>query len=202
MTTTPIQNNIGCEFLNTYEVINTPTPAWKEIYSIAQDDKSHLLWENYQTINLSDYEHMIVNVRDGVPAAFHGIFNKGRWPSNFSRICNRAYINPHFRNLGQGLEITGSNIKFVLDRYQHWGKDVLFISRGVQYNNPKISWRKFEKFCKFVIESTGYELTYDNRLYQCCPTACKDCYQFCLWYNPKNSIVDVHNISIDEWEML
>ena len=159
---------------NTYEVINASTSAWNEIYKIAQNDKDHLLWENYQTIKLADYEQMIVNVRDGVPAAFHGIYNNGRWPSNFSRICNRAYINPHFRNLGQGLEITSTNIKFVLDRYDTWGKDVLFISRGVQYDNPKVSWRKFNKFCQFVTKSTGYELTYDDRLYQCCPTVCKD----------------------------
>ena len=191
-----------CGSPDTFEIINTSTPRWEEVYKIAQLDLSHRLWKNYQTINLTDYEHMIVNFRDGKPAAFHGIFNKGRWPENVSRFCNRAYITPYFRNLGQGLEITSNNIKFVLDQYYNWGKDILFISRGVQYDNPEISWRKFDKFCKFVIKSTGYQLTYDNRLYQCCPTACKDCYQFCVWYNPKDIAVNIHNISIEEWKLL
>lgn len=147
-----------------YQIIRSSSPAWEEIYAIAQQDKGHSLWANYQTINLAEYEHMIVNVRDGVPAAFHGVFNKGRWPDNVSRICNRAYINPHFRNLGQGLEITSKNIKFVLDNYGVWDKDVLFISRGVQYDDPEISWQKFEKFCKFLIKTTGYNLVYDDYL--------------------------------------
>ena len=187
-----------------YQIIRNETPAWGEIYAIAQQDKDHLLWENYQSINLAEYEHMIVNVRDGVPAAFHGIFNKGRWPDNVSRICNRAYINPHFRNLGQGLEITSKNIKFVLDNYEVWDKDVLFISRGVQYDNPEISWRKFDKFCKFLIKTTGYDLVYDDNLYQCCPSKCKDCYQFCVWYDPKGlkSSLNIDKITKEQWKTL
>lgn len=190
--------------MNNFQIIKTPTPAWEQLYATAQNDKDHLLWENYQSINLDEYEAMIVNVRDNVPAAFHGIYNNGRWPNNVSRFCNRAYINPHFRDLGQGLEITSKNIKFVLDNYTQWSKDVLFISRGVQYNNAEVSWKKFQKFCQFLIDKTGYDLKYDNRLYQCCEAACKECYQFCVWYDPKNirSTLDIHNISIDEWKEL
>jgi hypothetical protein len=187
-----------------YQIIRSSTPVWEEIYSIAQQDKQHELWENYQTINLAEYEYMIVNVRDGIPAAFHGVFNKGRWPDNVSRICNRAYINPYFRKLGKGLEITSKNIKFVLDNYDVWDKDVLFISRGVQYDNASVSWRKFDKFCKFVMKYTGYTLVYDNRLYQCCPSSCKDCYQFCVWFDPKNlkNALEIPNISIEDWNKL
>lgn len=190
------------QFLDTYEVIQSSTPRWEEIYSIAQHDKDHLLWENYQDIKLSQYEQMIVFVRDGITVGFHGIYNNGRWPTNFSRICNRAYICPQFREIGQGPEITSNNIKFVLEKYETWGKDVLFISRGVQYDNPKVSWRKFEKFCQYIIKTTGYKFTYDNKLYQCCATSCKDCYQFCLWYNPKGVDITVPSISIEQWNSL
>ena len=190
--------------IDEYRVIQSSTPEWEEIYAIAQQDKEHWLWENYQNIDLADYEHMIVNVRDDIPAAFHGIYNNGRWPSNISRICNRAYINPHFRNLGQGLEITSKNIKFVLDNYEKWNKDILFISRGVQYNNIDISWQKFEKFCKFLQKTVGYELVYDSYLYQCCPKQCKDCYQFCVWYDPQNlrNDLDIKRITKDHWNTL
>ena len=190
--------------MDEYKVIHSSTPEWEEIYSIAQNDKTHWLWENYQTIDLNTYEHMVVNIRDGQPAAFHGIYNNGRWPENVSRFCNRAYINPYFRDLGQGLEITHKNIKFVLDNYSTWGKEVLFISRGVQYNNVEVSWKKFQKFCNFLIKNTGYDLVYDDRLYQCCPAACKDCYQFCVWYDPKNikPSLNIHSLSKDEWKNL
>jgi hypothetical protein len=189
--------------MDEYKIINSSIPEWDNIYNIAQQDRKHDLWENYQTIKLEEYEAMIVNIRDGIPAAFHGVFNQGRWPSNYSRICNRAYINPHFRDLGQGLDITSKNIKFALDNYTRWNKDVLFITRGVQYNNIDVSWRKFEKFVKFLKKTTGYSnLTYDNRLYKCCNSGCKDCYQFAVWYNPKNIEIDVKSITQYTWKGL
>jgi hypothetical protein len=190
--------------MDSYFLVETDSAEWQDIYKIAQQDNTHNLWKNYQSIDITTYEHMIFNMRDGVPAAFHGIYNNGRWPENVSRICNRAYINPHFRDLGQGLEITHKNIKYVLDNYDSWGKDVLFISRGVQYNNAKVSWRKFEKFCKFLIEKTGYNLTYDSNLYQCCPSECKDCYQFCVWYDPKNlkNSLNIQQMPIEQWQQL
>lgn len=189
--------------MDEYKIINSSIPEWDNIYNIAKQDREHDLWENYQTIKLEEYEAMIVNIRDGVPAAFHGVFNRGRWPSNFSRICNRAYINPHFRNLGQGLDITSQNIKFSLDNYDRWGKDVLFITRGVQYDNVNVSWRKFEKFVAFLKKTTGYtNLTYDDRLYKCCNSGCKDCYQFAVWYNPKNIEIDIKSITQYTWKGL
>ena len=189
--------------MDEYKIINSPIPEWDNIYNIAKQDQEHDLWENYQTIKLEEYEAMVVNIRDGIPAAFHGVFNRGRWPSNFSRICNRAYINPYFRNLGQGLDITSQNIKFSLDNYDRWGKDVLFITRGVQYNNVNVSWRKFEKFVAFLKKTTGYSnLTYDDRLYKCCNSGCKDCYQFAVWYNPKNIDIDIKSITQYTWKGL
>jgi len=190
--------------MDQYSVINESTSEWQEIYNIAREDKTHNLWKNYQSIELTDYEHMIVNVRDGKPAAFHGIYNNGRWPANVSRICNRAYINPYFRTLGQGLEITSANIKFVLDNYNQWGKDVLFISRGVQYDNAEISYKKFVKFCKFLEKTTGYQLEYDDLLYQCCPAECKDCFQFCVWYDPKGlrKTLEIAKINKERWAHL
>ena len=189
--------------MDEYKVINTSTPEWEEIYKIAREDKTHELWENYQTIKLEEYERMIVNIRDNKPAAFHGIFNHGRWPENYSRICNRAYINPYFRDLGQGLEITSKNIKFTLDNYSQWGKDVLFISRGVQYDDVKVSWKKFEKFVRFLKDTTGYtDLTYDDRLYKCCKSGCKECYQFVVWYNPFGLSNSIPSVSMTTWTKL
>lgn len=190
--------------MDRYCLVEKDSAEWQTIYKIAQYDNTHNLWKNYQSIDVETYEHMIVNIRDGIPAAFHGIYNNGRWPDNVSRFCNRAYINPYFRDLGQGLEITCKNIKYVLDNYNQWNKDVLFISRGVQYDNAQVSWRKFQKFCNFLIDKTGYNLIYDDRLYQCCPSACKDCYQFCVWFDPKNlkNALNIHNISIEDWALL
>jgi hypothetical protein len=184
--------------------VTTDSVEWQRIYQIARNDKSHELWQNYQKINLDEYEHMLVNMRDDVPVSFHGIYNNGRWPSNFSRFCNRAYINPKFRDLGEGLEITWKNIKYVLDNYNTWNKEVLFISRGVQYDNIEVSWKKFQKFCKFLIKNTGHDLTWDDRLYQCCASECKDCYQFAVWYDPKNlkDGLEIKSISQQEWMAL
>ncbi len=190
--------------IDTYKTVDNFDLDWQHLRDTAKQDKDHLLWENYQDFNLETYDHMIVNVRDGTPAAFHGIYNNGRWPNNVARFCNRAYINPHFRKLGQGLEITYKNIKYVLDNYENWGKDILFISRGVQYDNAEITWKKFQKFCQFLLEKTNYNLIYDDKLYQCCPKLCKDCFQFCLWYDPKNlkKHLNIHSISIDQWARL
>lgn len=187
--------------MDIYKTVDTQDADWLSIYKEAQEDQTHWLWNNYQKIELDTYEHMIVNLRNGEPAAFHGIYNNGRWPKNVSRFCNRAYICPKFRDLGQGLEITWKNIKYVLDNYHSWGKEVLFISRGVQYNNVEISWGKFQKFCKFLTKTTGYDLTWDDRLYQCCASECQDCYQFAVWYDPNDlkASLEIKSISRQEW---
>jgi len=184
--------------------LTASSKQWEAIYKIAREDVGHGLWENYQHIDLNTYECMILTELDGIPASFQGIYNNGRWPANVSRFCNRAYINPYFRNQGLGLEITWQNVKYTLDNYERWGKDVLFISRGVQYHNVDVSWRKFKKFCEFLIKNTGYNLVYDDRLYQCCPSSCKDCYQFCVWYDPLNikNDLSIHSLSQDEWNNL
>lgn len=190
--------------MNTWIVTNRPCGEWEKIYDIAKNDKDHLLWENYQQINIEEYQAMIINVRNDIPAAFHGVYNNGRWPDNVARICNRAYINPYFRRLGQGLKITSENIRYALSLYPLWNKDVLFISRGVQYDNPKVSWKKFQKFCEYVIKTTGYDLVYDDKLYQCCGSESKDCYQFALWYDPKNirQTLDIKSITQEQWKNL
>ena len=190
--------------IHDYKVIQSSTPEWEEIYAVAQQDTEHLLWENYQTIKLEEYDYMILYMNNNTPAGFHGIYNNGRWPENISRICNRAYLAPYYRKLGEGPEITSNNIKFVLDNYNQWDKDVLFISRGVQYDNVGITWRKFEKFCKFLEKTVGHKLVYDNYLYQCCSTECKDCYQFCVWYDPKGlkNSLDINRITQEEWKLL
>jgi hypothetical protein len=190
--------------MDIYKTVDALDSDWLSIYKIAQEDQTHWLWENYQKIDLGTYEHMIVNLRNNESAAFHGIYNNGRWPKNVSRFCNRAYINPKFRDLGEGLEITWKNIKYVLDNYDTWNKEVLFISRGVQYDNIEVSWKKFQKFCKFLIKNTGHDLKWDDRLYQCCASECKDCYQFAVWYDPKNlkDGLEIKSISQQEWMAL
>lgn len=184
--------------------LTSATSEWQNLYKISQADQSHHLWENYQTIDIAEYETMILTMCGDLPASFQGIYNNGRWPKNVSRFCNRAYINPYFRLSGQGLEITWRNVKYTLDNYHHWKKDVLFISRGVQYDNVHVSWKKFEKFCKFLVKNTGYDLVWDDRLYQCCVNNCKDCYQFCVWYDPLGArkTVGIPSISQKQWELL
>ena len=184
------------------QVFNEAKQEWLDLYAVAQADKEHPLWENYQKINLAEYEHMVLDVIDNEPAFFHGIYNNGRWPANVSRICNRSYMHPKFRKAGIGLDIIGRNITFLLDSYPRWGKDVLFISRGVQYNNVSVTWKKFEKFVEYLRKYTGYnDLVYDDRMYQCCPSACRDCYQFCVWYDPKGicSSLNIPSISQNDW---
>jgi len=190
--------------MNNYIITNNSCKEWETIYEIARNDHSHPLWENYQDIDITEYQAMIINIRNGIPAAFHGVYNGGRWPVNTARICNRAYINPYFRDLGQGLEITAENIKYALSLFGYWRKDVLFITRGVQYDNPEVSHRKFEKFAEFVIERTGFKLDYDDKLYKCCENETKDCYQFALWYDPKGirKSLDIKSIEISQWKNL
>jgi hypothetical protein len=184
--------------------LTSATPEWQNLYKISQEDRSHKLWENYQTIDMAGYETMILTMCGDLPASFQGIYNNGRWPKNVSRFCNRAYINPHFRQSGHGLEITWRNVKYTLDNYHDWKKDVLFISRGVQYDNVHVSWKKFEKFCDFLVKNTGYDLIWDNFLYKCCANECKECYQFCVWYDPLNirQTLDIPKVSQKQWEQL
>jgi len=185
-------------------VITTPTDEWLTVSTMAEQDESHLLNKNYKGINLEDHEYMIIYKIDDKPAGFHGIYNNGRWPKNISRFCNRAWLAPEYRHPIEGAFVTARNIKFILDRYDTWGKDVLFISRGIQYNDPEISWNKFKKFCKFFIRHSGYEMHYDSRLYRCCSNNTRDCFQFCIWYDPKGirSTLDIESISIEEWKIL
>lgn len=190
--------------MNTFIHVNNNSPEWEYVYNIAKNDNTHGLWGNYQNIDLDEYETMVVTLRDNEPAAFHGIFNNNRWPTNISRICNRAYILPKFRDNNEGLDITSVSIKYVLDNYDKWGKDILFISRGVQYNNPAISYKKFEKFNRFVEQSTGYKFKYTDRLYRGCKDNCKECFQYFLFYDPKDLLDTIHidTISQDEWVSL
>lgn len=190
--------------MNTWIITDKSCGQWEELYEIARNDQTHPLWSNYQEFDLSEYQAMIIYIRDNIPAAFHGVYNNGRWPNNVARICNRAYINPYFRDLGQGLEITSTNIKYVIDLYDLWKRDVLFISRGVQYDNVEVSYSKFVKFAKFVSESTGHTFTYDDKLYQCVPAEGKECYQFALWYDPKGirNTLNIKSISQEQWKNL
>jgi len=184
-----------------FQIITHSTPEWEHIYKIAQEDQTHELWENYQKINLDDYIAMIVYLQDGIPGAFHGVYNNGRWPDNVARIGNRAYIAPHLREQKNGFLIAAKNIKFALDNYDKWGKDVLFMSKPMQYNNVETSWKKFQMYSKWWTKSTGYEWVCDDRIYQSCPAECKDCYQFCTWYDPKNlkNTLDIKSLEAKEW---
>ena len=67
------------------------------------------------------------------------------------------------RKLQQGLEITADNIKFVLDNYEKWNKDMLFISRGVQYDDAAVSYKKFVNFAKRLFESLKNLFGFDNK---------------------------------------
>lgn len=186
------------------EIITNSTEEWLYISTMAKTDTSHPLYKNYKNVKIEDHEYMIIYKIDDQPVGFHGIYNNGRWPENTSRFCNRAWLSPEHRHPIEGAFITARNIKFVLDRYNYWGKDVLFISRGVQYNDPHTSWKKFEKFCEFFIKHSGHQMTFDDRLYRCCPNDTKDCFQFCIWYDPKNirSTLNIDNVSINEWNLL
>jgi len=182
--------------------VTTDSPEWVEIYQRAREDKTHLLWENYQSINLNDYEQMLVQIRDNKPISFHGIYNNGRWPSNISRVCNRLYTVPEYRDLN--CSTTGDSIKFDCDNYSKWNKDVLMISRGIQYNDIETSYKKFALSVRWARKYTGYDWVHDDRLYQCCNSHCKDCFQFVLWYDPKNirHTLAIPSITQTEWLLL
>jgi len=188
--------------VNNFVFVDEHSLYWQDIYLQAQTDKSHNLWRNYQNIKVSDYEHMIIQLRDNTPISFHGIYNNGRWPNNVSRVCNRLYTLPAYRDIN--CTTTGNAIKFDCDNYNKWNKDVLFISRGIQYDNIETTYKKFILSVRWARKYSGYNWVYDDRLYQTYNPACKDSYQFCLWYDPKNvrDKLDIPNISIDEWKQL
>lgn len=175
---------------------------WETISNRAKNDKDHNLANNYSNIKLEQYEHMIIHMLETKPVAFHGIFNNGRWPSNVSRVCNRMYVDRDHRDI-MGT-IPGDAARYDFTNYEQWGKDVLFISRGVQYDNPELSFKKFKKFVLWLRKVTGVNLEYDDRLYQCCNNMTKDCYQFCVWYDPKHirHTLDIASMSMEDWSML
>jgi hypothetical protein len=182
--------------------VNTDSPEWLEISQIAREDKSHFLWENYQSFKLDEYEQMLVQIKDNKPISFHGIYNNGRWPTNVSRVCNRLYTVPEYRDIN--CTTTGDAIKYDCDNYLKWGKDVLMISRGIQYNDIETSYKKFALSVRWARKYSGYDWVHDDRLYQCCSNRCKDCFQFVLWYDPKNirHTLGIPSISINEWKLL
>jgi hypothetical protein len=175
---------------------------WKTISSIAKQDTSHHLWQNYQNFNLSEYEYMVVQLRDDKPISFHGIYNNGRWPQNVSRVCNRLYTVPEHRDIL--CTTTGDAIKFACDNYDFWGKDVLMISRGCQYDDIETTYKKFQLSVRWCNKYTGYKWEFDGRLYKCCNNESKDCYQFVLWYDPKQIrySLNIKSISRQDWLLL
>ena len=53
--------------------VTNDSPEWQRIYELARNDKSHELWENYQKINLDEYEHMLVNMRDSISVVIQDV---------------------------------------------------------------------------------------------------------------------------------
>jgi hypothetical protein len=178
------------------------TEAWETIYKTAREDVDNPLHSNYTNINLQDYERMIIHMDGTTPAAFHGIYNNGRWQSNVSRVCNRMYTARPYRDVMS--TIAGDSARYDFANYELWGKDVLFISRGIQYDNVEISFKKFHKFVAWLERVTDVKLAYDEYLYSCCSANCRDCYQFCVWYDPKNmrDTLDIPRITWDEFNLL
>ena len=184
-------------------LVNDSSPEWQYLYDIAKNDKDHELAGNYQNIKCVDYDQMIMILKDDKPIVFLGNYNNGRWPNNVSRMCTRTYTHPDYRK-NTNSEVISTFLKATLDRYDEWGKDILFISRGIQYDNVEVSWKKFQQFGKYIPRIAGYTMTFDDKLYKCCPSDTKDCYQFCLWYDPKNirHTLDIPYITMDEWKQL
>lgn len=182
-------------------VYDNDNVKWQEIYKIAQQDHGHRLWQNYQNIDLSDYEHMILLLENDVPIGFAGIYNDGRWPLNISRMFSRTYLKSNKRKYPHGPIMAAYSIKFILDNFDRWGKDAMFTSRGVQYNDPIISWESANKLGKFFSKRTGYDLITDPVLYQCCPKETRSCYQYCIWYDPQQirKKLDIPNITKMQW---
>lgn len=175
---------------------------WQEIYDIAKNDKLHNLHKNYTDIDLNEYEHMIVHLHNEKPISFHGIYNNNRWPNNISRVCNRLYTLPEYRdNL---CTTTGMAIKFDCDNYDKWNKDILIISRGCQYNDIDTTYKKFSLSVRWANKYTGYNWVHDDKLYKCCGNNTPDCFQFILWYDPKNlrQTIDIPYLTIEEYKKL
>lgn len=187
--------------MDRYVIVNEDSPEWKEISEIARNDQSHSLWKNYQNIKPSDYEYMVVCVYDDIPSGFYGIFNDGRWPSNVSRMFNRTYLKPDIREYPHGPLKGARALKYTLDNFDKWGKDILFVSRGVQYDDPDVSWKKLRRFVDFLIDKTGYPLELDQYLYRCCLKPKRSCYQYIIWYDPKSlrHEIDIPKITKEEW---
>jgi len=182
--------------------VDEQSQYWQDIYLRAQNDKSHELWKNYQKINLSEYEHMIVHLRNEKPISFHGIYNNGRWPTNVSRAVTRLYTVPEHRDIL--CTTMGDSMKFDADNFNLWGKTAIFVSKNVQYNNSEISYKKFSQGVRLAKKYTGHDWVHNDRLYQCCNNPTKDCYQFLMWFDPNNRrhTIDIPSLSIGEWKQL
>jgi hypothetical protein len=97
-------------------LVTDNSPEWQYLYDIAKNDKDHDLAGNYQNISCSDYDQMIMILKDDKPIVFLGNYNNGRWPSNISRMCTRTYTHPDYRQ-NTNKEVIGTFLKATLDRY-------------------------------------------------------------------------------------
>lgn len=187
--------------METFSIVQNNDDLWQKIYSIAQSDHEQKLWRNYQQIDLDDYIAMIVYAVNDQPVGFSGIYNNPDiWPDNVARFGNRTYIVPEHRSKG-GTSILYKNFQYILDNYYRWGVDVLFFSVEL-YNDPDREYRKFELYNKYYSKKTGFQLTFDDRIYQCCKTEKKKCYHFCSFYNPKNITFGIKNYDKEAWHLL
>lgn len=189
--------------METFTIVQNNDSLWQKIYSIAQADHDQKLWRNYQKIDVNDYVAMIVYSIDNKPVGFSGIYNNPEiWPPNVARFGNRTYIIPEYRSEG-GTSILYKNFKYILDNYEQWGIDVLFFSVEL-YKDPDREYKKFELYNKYYFKKTGFELQYNDRIYQCCNYKNKKCYHFCSWYDPQNTNAHkaIQSYSKDAWILL